>query len=238
VALFAAARAGDARAREALVQRYLPLAERIARRYRGAHGSLEDLVQVASLALVKAVDGFDTSRGVAFSSYAVPTIAGELMRHLRDTTWRVHIPRRTRELASKLDKRTEALQSRLGRSPTVAELADALDAREEEVLEALHAAQAQRAVSLDAPLDTDGEVGVAERLGTVDDRLAQVEDRLSLDDAADRVLSDRDRAVLAMRFSGEMSQSEIAERIGVSQMQVSRILRAALSRLRESGLDA
>ncbi len=155
--LFAKARAGEERAREELVERYLPLARRLARRYQRSEEPLEDLMQVASLGLLKAVDRYDYSRDTAFSSFAVPTILGELRRHFRDRTWSVRVPRELQELALRVDKVASALSSEHGRAPTVGEIAVAMDVSEEQVLEALQAAGAYRAGSLDAPRAGAGE---------------------------------------------------------------------------------
>ncbi len=155
--LFAHARAGDERAREELVERYLPLARRLARRYQRSEEPLEDLTQVASLGLLKAVDRYDSSRDTAFSSFAVPTILGELRRHFRDRTWSVRVPRELQELALRVDKTATALSSEHGRAPTVGEIALAMDVSDEQVLEALQAAGAYRAGSLDAPRSSAGE---------------------------------------------------------------------------------
>jgi RNA polymerase sigma-B factor len=204
--LFARARAGDTSAREQLAERYLPLARRLARRYQRSEEPLEDLVQVASLGLLKAIDRFDTGRDVGFSSFAVPTILGELKRHFRDRTWSVRVPRDLQELALRVDRTVAELSLGKHRAPTVAELAEALDVDEEQVLEALRAAG-------------DGFKRAEER-ATLAPLLAHV--------------SSRERLVLMLRFGEDLTQAEIGERIGVSQMQVSRLIRQALIRLRAS----
>jgi RNA polymerase sigma-B factor len=234
--LFAHARAGDTRAREQLAERYLPLARRLARRYQRSEEPLEDLVQVASLGLLKAIDRFDTGRDVAFSSFAVPTILGELKRHFRDRTWSVRVPRDLQELALRVDRAVAELSLGKHRAPTVAELAEALDASEEQVLEALRAAGAYHAGSLDAPrpgragVDTTGE-SLADALGEEEDGFERAEERATLAPLLAHI-SSRERLVLTLRFGEDLTQAEIGERIGVSQMQVSRLIRQALIRLR------
>jgi RNA polymerase sigma-B factor len=225
----------DPRARECLVERYLPLANRLAARYRGLAGEpFDDLLQVASLGLLKALDRFDPDRGTAFSSYAVPTILGELKRYFRDTGWSAHVPRGAQELALKVQQAEQAVSSRLGRSPTAAELAQYMEVTVERVLDGLEAAAAHHAASLEEPHDElDGEPrSLREVLGGDDPRFEQIDAILTITSAA-RGLSERERRVLELRFDGELTQSEIAKRIGVSQMQISRILRDAVERVRE-----
>jgi RNA polymerase sigma-B factor len=234
--LFARARAGDTRAREQLAERYLPLARRLARRYQRSEEPLEDLVQVASLGLLKAIDRFDTGRDVAFSSFAVPTILGELKRHFRDRTWSVRVPRDLQELALRVDRVVAELSLDKHRAPTVAELAETLDASEEQILEALRAGGAYHAGSLDAPRpgqvnpDVPGE-SLADALGEEEDGFERAEERATLAPLLAHV-SSRERLVLTLRFGEDLTQAEIGERIGVSQMQVSRLIRQALIRLR------
>jgi RNA polymerase sigma-B factor len=234
--LFARARAGDARAREQLAERYLPLARQLARRYQRSEEPLEDLVQVASLGLLQAIDRFDTGRDVPFLSFAVPTILGELKRHFRDRTWSVRPPRDLQELALRVDRAVTELSLGKHRAPTVAELAEALNTSEEQVLEALLAAGAYHAGSLDAPrpgragFDTPGE-SVADVLGEEEDGFERAEERATLAPLLAGV-SSRERLVLMLRFGEDLTQAEIGERIGVSQMQVSRLIRQALIRLR------
>jgi RNA polymerase sigma-B factor len=234
--LFAQARGGDTHAREQLVERYLPLARRLARRYQRSEEPLEDLVQVASLGLVKAIDRYDATRETAFSSFAVPTILGELRRHFRDRTWSVRVPRELQELALRVDKVVAALSSQEGRAPTVGEIAAAVDVTEEQVLDALQAAGAYRAGSLDAPRsgagdDPQGE-SVADAIGTEEGGFERAEERATLEPMLAHI-SERERLVLTLRFGQDLTQAEIGERIGVSQMQVSRLIRQALARLRE-----
>jgi len=234
--LFTRARAGDTHAREQLIERYLPLARRLARRYQRSEEPLEDLVQVASLGLVKAVDRYDTAREIAFSSFAVPTILGELRRHFRDRTWSVRVPRELQELALRVDKAVSSLSSRTGHAPTVAEIAEELGASEEQVLDALQAASAYHASSLDAPRAGSGEEGsgesVADAIGAEEGGFERAEERATLEPMLAHV-TERERLVLTLRFGEDLTQAEIGERIGVSQMQVSRLIRQALMRLRE-----
>ncbi|HEV3320198.1 MAG TPA: SigB/SigF/SigG family RNA polymerase sigma factor [Solirubrobacteraceae bacterium] len=234
--LFAQAQAGDGRAREELVERYLPLARRLARRYQRSEEPLEDLMQVASLGLLKAVDRYDPSRDTAFSSFAVPTILGELRRHFRDRTWSVRVPRELQELALRVDKTASALSSQHGRAPTVGEIAAAMDCTEEQVLEALQAAGAYRAGSLDAPRSPAGEdsagESVADAIGVEEGGFERAEERATLRPMFAHI-TERERLVLTLRFVEDLTQAEIGERIGVSQMQVSRLIRHALARLRE-----
>jgi RNA polymerase sigma-B factor len=228
-------REGDKAAREAIVARFLPLARQLARRYSGAGEPLDDLIQVASLGLVKAVDRFDPERAVAFSSFAVPTILGELKRHFRDKGWSVRVPRDLQELALKLERVAEELSRELSRAPTPSELAERLGVSEEDVLEAREAAHAYRAVSLDRPRTEDDEGGpaVSDAMGDEDPGYGRAEDAATVDQLL-RVLAPREREVLRLRFVEDLTQQEIGERIGVSQMHVSRLIRQAISRLGEA----
>jgi RNA polymerase sigma-B factor len=235
--LFARYRRGnDPAAREALVERFLPLARQLARRYhRRGDVPLEDLVQVASLGLLNAIDRFDPERATAFSSFAVPTIAGELKRHFRDKVWSVRVPRDLNELALRVDRTSELLVHRLGRIPTVSDIADHLDITVEEVLEAREAAAAYRADSLDRPASADDEDGsrLVDMLGGDDPGFARAEQSATVDRLM-RALTDRQREIVRLRFGEDLTQSEIGERVGLSQMQVSRLLRQAIARLRET----
>jgi RNA polymerase sigma-B factor len=224
---------GDARSRELLIERYLPLARRLARRYQHTDEPLDDLVQVASMGLVKAVDRFDASRQVMFSSYAVPTILGELKRHFRDRTWSVRVPRDLQELALRVDQAFTRLSTGRRRAPTVSEISTVLGVSEEQVLDAMEAMGAYRASSLDAPRSTRDEETdtVAESLGSTDSGYERAEARAALEPLFSRI-SERERIVLRLRFAEDLTQAEIGERIGVSQMQVSRLIRQALTRLR------
>ena len=223
---------GDESARERLVERFMPLAERLARRYAWGREPVEDLIQVASVGLVKAIDRFDHERGVAFSTFAVPTIIGELKRHLRDTTWSVHVSQRLRQRVLEVTRTADELRGRLGRSPTVEEIAEALDAPVVYVVEAAEAATAYDAASLDQ--SPDGEPGGEARsatLGFEDERFDVVEYGTILQPAM-RALPVRERLILKLRFDRDMTQSEIAQALGMSQMHVSRLLRRSLGKLR------
>ena len=218
--------------REMLVERFLPLARSLASRYTARGEPFDDIFQVASLALVKAIDRYDPSRGGAFSSYAVPTIVGEIKRHFRDRTWAVRVPRDLQELALRVDKTVGELEGDLHRKPTVAELAEELTLTDEEVLEALQATRAYRFTSLDAPRDEEDEdrATVGTSIGTEDEQFARAEQRATLRSLA-VVLTPRERLVLRLRYEGDLTQREIGEQIGISQMQISRIIRQALDKL-------
>ncbi len=231
--LFARVRAnGDPAARAQLAELFLPLARSLALRYSHSGEPLDDLMQVANLGLVKAIDRFDTSRGIAFTSYAVPTILGELKRYFRDTTWAVHVPRDLQERAALVDRSADRMFSASGRAPSVGELAATTGLSVEDVLEARDASMSYKATSLEAPSGSDGEEDytLADRLGSSDTELTRAEHAVTLQQL-EHVLSERDREVLRLRFQEDLTQSEIAARIGVSQMHVSRIIRASLERL-------
>ena len=223
-------RRGDSRARSELAGRYLPLARSLALRYRHTQEPIDDLMQVASLGLVKAVDRWDPERGTAFTSFAVPTILGELRRHFRDCTWMVRPPRALQELALQAMRVRNQLWAAQGREPTLADLADALERPLEAIVDAVAAAEGQHAISLDAPAADDEGITQLDLLGDTDGALAGVDDRLLADHLV-RSLDSRARAVLRMRFELDLFQWEIADRIGVSQMHVCRILRDALATL-------
>jgi RNA polymerase sigma-B factor len=227
-------REGDAAAREQLVERFLPLARQLARRYQRGGEQLDDLVQVASLGLLKAIDRFDPGRETAFSSFAVPTILGELKRHFRDKGWAVRVPRDLQELAVKVDRVAEDMARELGRAPTPSEIAERIGATLEQVLEAREASAAYRAVSLDRPRTDDEEGGdsYAEAVGAEDPGFKLAEASATVERLM-RVLSEREREVLRLRFEEDLTQSEIGARIGVSQMHVSRLIRQSIARLRE-----
>jgi RNA polymerase sigma-B factor len=215
-----------------LIEQHMPLARSLAVQYRHAREPLEDLCQVANLGLVKAVDRFDPDRGIAFTSYAVPTILGELKRHFRDRTWAIHVSRSVQESLARVETATESLRQELGRYPSVREVAEHCRMTDEEVTEARLAENASRLASLDAPVTRDdGEF--SDRLGRDDAGLDRVEDALWLEQLASD-LTEREREVLRLRFVEDLVQREIAERVGVSQMHVSRILRAALARLADA----
>jgi RNA polymerase sigma-B factor len=224
----------DVGARDELVKRYLPLARKLARRYTGAHEPFEDLFQVASFGLLKALDRFDPEHGTAFSSFAVPTIVGELKRYFRDLGWSAHVPRGAQELALKVQRVQQRLTTSTGRSPTVQELAQYMELSIEDVLAGIEAAGAHHATSLEVPREDgeDDDGTLADTLGVEDAGFELVEDSVSVA-AAMRLLSDRERHILMLRFLEDRTQSEIAEVIGVSQMQISRLLRRAIARLTE-----
>ena len=226
-------RNGDMAAREELVKRFLPLARRLARRYERASEPLEDLVQVASVGLVKAIDRFETEQGTGFSSYAVPTILGELKRHFRDSGWALHVPRGMQEKVLKVNEAVEHLSGELGRSPSPQQVAEQLGMPVEEVLEAMEAGAAYDTVSLDAPLRSSEDEGAtfADSMGEADERFELVEHSATLGRVF-RAMPERERTILYLRFAEGLTQVEIAERIGISQMHVSRLIRRALERLR------
>jgi RNA polymerase sigma-B factor len=229
---------GDPAARDALVQRFLPLARQLARRYQHGGEQLDDLIQVASLGLLKAIDRFDPARETAFSSFAVPTILGELKRHFRDKGWAVRVPRDLQELAVRVDRVTDELSRALGRAPSVAEIAEQIGTTAEQVLEAREASAAYRAVSLDRTRDEDDENdgGMAAHVGIEDPGFGEAEDAATVERLM-RVLSEREREVLRLRFAEDLTQSEIGNRVGVSQMHVSRLIRHAVAQLREAAED-
>jgi RNA polymerase sigma-B factor len=224
-------RHGDQRAREQAIQEQLPLVEFLARKFAGRGEPVEDLVQVASVGLIKAVDRFDVDRGVEFSSYAVPTIVGEIRRHFRDKAWAMHVPRRLKELSVRLSRVLDELTTELGRSPTVAELAEATGSDEEEVIDALDSAHAYSTRSLSAPFEEGGDDTLAEKLGSEDSGFEEIEDG-SLIAAGLDALDERERRIVELRFFEEMTQSQIAAEVGISQMHVSRLLRRALTIMR------
>ncbi len=220
----------DERLKAELVERFMPLARSLAMRYRGGSEPLDDLVQVASLGLVKAIEGFDPKMGRPFAAYAVPTMLGELRRHFRDHVWNVHLPRGLQERTMAVSDAIEKLGDELGGSPTVADIAARLELSEEEVLEALQADAARRTLSLDAPRSVD-DADSAPTIETVPSAEAgyeSVESQLAAEGAE---LDERERLVLQLRFGGDLNQYEIGRRLGVSQMQVSRIMRKALRKL-------
>ena len=225
-------RTGDRRDRDAIVERFMPLARRLAGRYNRRADSLDDLTQVAALALVKAVDRFDPTRGIAFSSYAVPTIVGEIKRHFRDHAWAVRPPRALAERALRVEGMARQFTGENHRAPTVAELCARTELTEEEVLDALHAARAASASSLDAPVSQQDDAGgsLGERLGGDDDGYEMAEQRVLLEGLL-RGVSPRDREILHMRYFEDMTQAEIGEVFGVSQMQVSRLVRNSIERM-------
>ncbi len=223
----------DAPLRDELVSAHLGLAEYLARRFANRGEPLEDLVQVASLGLIKAVDRFDPERGVEFSTYATHTIVGELKRHFRDKGWAIRAPRRMQELYLQLGKVVGTLSQELGHSPTIAELAAEVEVSEEEVLEALEAGQAYRSASLDAPVGNEEGETLGAHLGEEDVSLADVESRATLSPLLAQ-LPPRERLILHLRFFEGLTQSEIATRLNISQMHVSRLLARSVSELRNA----
>ncbi len=226
---------GDTLAREQLVERFLPLARQLARRYQRAGEPLDDLLQVASMGLIKAIDRFDLDREIAFSSYAVPTILGEIKRHFRDRTWAVRVPRGLQEMSARVDRAVSELSEKMSRQPSVAEIAVHLGAEEEEVLEALQAGDAYRSVSFETPRGGGGGDGdvptIADCVGVDEAGFERAEQRATLATLLEAI-GPRDREVLRLRFEEDMTQAEIGVIVGVSQMQVSRIIRQAIARLR------
>jgi RNA polymerase sigma-B factor len=215
--------------RNEIVARHLELAESIARRFARRGEPLDDLVQVASFGLIKSVERFDPDVGSSFVAFAIPTMVGEIKRHFRDRTWTIHVSRPTKDLIPRLRDTTEQLTVELGRSPTAIELAHALDVGVDTVLEALEARGAYRAMSLNSPPEySDRAVDVS--LATVDQGLVSVVDRLTVERLLSK-LPAREKRIVELRFFGELTQSEIAARVGISQMHVSRLLRKALERL-------
>jgi RNA polymerase sigma-B factor len=225
-------------ARDELLRRHLPLARKLASRYQNPHEPFEDLVQVANLGLLNALDRYDAERGVPFGAYATPTILGELKRHFRNTGWAAHVPRSAQELAQRVQRAVGELTERDGRSPEVSELAAFVGVNVEEVLEGLESAQAHYSDSLDAPIaaGVPDAVTLGETLGGVDDGYALFETASSLSDAI-RQLPYLERTALTLRMQGDLKQSEIAKAMGCSQMQVSRLLRRATDRV-QAQLDA
>ncbi|MFJ3303002.1 RNA polymerase sigma factor SigF [Streptomyces sp. NPDC086549] len=218
--------------RNQLVRMHLPLVEHLARRFRNRGEPLDDLTQVATIGLIKSVDRFDPERGVEFSTYATPTVVGEIKRHFRDKGWAVRVPRRLQELRLALTTATAELSQQHGRSPTVHELAEKLAISEEEVLEGLESANAYSTLSLDVPDTDDESPAVADTLGAEDEALEGVEYRESLKPLLED-LPPREKRILLLRFFGNMTQSQIAQEVGISQMHVSRLLARTLAQLRE-----
>jgi RNA polymerase sigma-B factor len=220
---------GDLEARRALIERAMPLVVHIARRYANRGEPLDDLIQVGAIGLVKAVDRFDPSRNVKLSTFAAPNIAGEIKRHFRDKGWSIRVPRDTQELANKLNDAVDKLTVKLGRAPTVNEIAATLKVTEEQVLDAMQGARSYNTVSFEQPIGDDRTA--LDVLGCEDEGFARAEDRVLLRSGL-RCLAEREREIMRLRFVQGLTQAEIAERIGVSQMHVSRLIRRALTRLR------
>jgi RNA polymerase sigma-B factor len=221
---------GDVGAREALVERHLPLVRSLARRFAGRGESLEDLEQVGAIGLIKAIDRFELEREVALTSYATPNVVGEIKRHFRDRGSAIRIPRNLKELNAKTGKAIEHLTARLGRSPTIAEIAADLETTPEQVLEALEAGSARTTMSLSAAPD-GSDLDPMETVGQEDPQFERVEERASLEPALG-TLPPRERQILRMRFEEGLTQTQIAERVGVSQMHVSRLIRKSIEQVR------
>jgi RNA polymerase sigma-B factor len=224
--------------RDEAIAAWLPLARHLANRYAGRGEPADDLQQVAVMGLIKAVDRFDADRGVDFAGFAIPTIVGELKRHFRDRTWSIRVPRRLQELRLAITGANNDLHHTLGRAPTVADIAVHLGISEEEVLEGLEGARAYNSTSLSIPVSAEGDTTLGDTLGAQDDGFELTELRVSLGPAL-ASLDEREQKIISLRFYGNLTQSEIAERVGVSQMHVSRLLTKALAKLRKQiGDDA
>lgn len=220
-------------ARDDLISLHLPLVEHCARRFRNRGEPHEDLVQVGTIGLLKAVDRFDAERGVEFSTYATPTVIGEIKRHFRDKGWAIRVPRRLQELRLQIGTVSSELTQSLGRSPTPRELADRIGCTVEEIVEGLESGNAYTTLSLDAGEDAEdgGTATILDAIGTEDEHLEHVEIRESIKPLLD-ALDTREKTILMLRFFRNMTQSQIAEEVGISQMHVSRLLNRTLSRLR------
>jgi RNA polymerase sigma-B factor len=234
--LLAHARTRDTELRSQLIERYVPLARYAAARFRHSAEPFDDLVQVASIGLVKAIDRFDPANGASFSSYALPTMLGELRRHFRDRSWTVRPPRGLQEDALRVERTTQELRTRHGTAPTVEDVARTCGLSAEAVLEARQALQGRHAASLSINPNNDDTPGLQHWLGTVDDGFARAEQRATLAQMT-AALTRREREVIRLRFEEDLTQAEIGDLIGVSQMQVSRILRTALDRLRTNAMS-
>jgi RNA polymerase sigma-B factor len=226
-------REGDEAARREVFARFLPLVRRLARGYVRPGESFDDLFQAASVGLVKALDCYDPERGTAFSTYAVPTIVGELKRYRRDLGWALHVPRRLQERILRIEGAITELSRDLGRAPTLGQLASQIGASVDEVIDALEASRATRTLSLEAPRDSgeDSAGTYADSVGAIDRRYETVELAAALAPVIE-AMPTRDRVILRLRFDEDLTQREIARRLGISQMHVSRIMRRALRRLR------
>ena len=222
---------GDQSARDQLVEEMLPLVRSLAAKYSGRGEQVEDLIQVGAIGLIKAIDRFDLERGVELTTYAVPTIVGEIRRHFRDKAWALHVPRRLKELNLKLSRLLDELTADLGRSPTIAELALAAGVEEEDVVDALESSQAYTARSLSTPTDDQGDADLLDTLGAEELGYGEVEDSSLVLSGLD-VLDERERRIVELRFFDGLTQSQIAAEIGISQMHVSRLLRRALETMR------
>jgi RNA polymerase sigma-B factor len=223
---------GDATAREELVNRHLPLVKSLARRYAGRGEALEDIEQVGAIGLIKAIDRYELSREVALTTYATPNVVGEIKRHFRDKGWAIRVPRALQELNGKMGPTIEMLTSRLGRSPSIAEIAAEFETSPEQVLEAMEAGSAYAPVSLSAGPTSEGELDPLETIGDVDEEFDRTDDRASLEPAL-AALPEREQEILRMRFEEGLTQTQIAEQVGISQMHVSRLIRRSLERMRK-----
>lgn len=222
---------GDTAARERLVERHLPLVRSLARRYAGRGEPLEDIEQVGAIGLIKAIDRFDVEREVSLATYATPNVVGEIKRHFRDKGWAIRVPRSLQELNAKMSGAIDDLTARLGRSPSVTEIAEALGTSTEDVHEALEVGSAYSALSLDARPGGDEEADPMETIGSEDEEFGRSEDRATLGPALEQ-LPEREREILRMRFEEGLPQTQIAERVGLSQMHVSRLIRRSLAAMR------
>ena len=222
---------GDLAAREQLIEQYMSLVRSLARRYSYRGEPLEDLVQIGAIGLIKAIDRFDVNRGVELTTYATPNIIGEIKRHFRDKGWSVRVPRALQELNVQLSRLMEQLTVELGRSPTIPELAKASGATEEDVLEALESGRAYSSLSLSTGGDGDDELDPLESIGTVEHQYEVSEDRAVLAPGF-RALDERERKILQLRFFDGLTQSQIAQQVGISQMHVSRLIRRSLEKIR------
>jgi RNA polymerase sigma-B factor len=223
---------GDSSAREALVQRHLPLVRSLARRYAGRGESLEDIEQVGAIGLIKAIDRFELEREVSLATYATPNVVGEIKRHFRDKGWAVRVPRALQELNASMSGAIERLTVKLSRSPTIDEIATELETTPEQVLEAMEVGSAYSTVSLNSGPSGEEELDPLETIGSEDPQFERSEDRASLAPALDRLPS-REREILRMRFEEGLPQTQIAQRVGLSQMHVSRLIRKSLAAMRE-----
>jgi RNA polymerase sigma-B factor len=225
---------GDLAAREQLIEQYMSLVRSLARRYSYRGEQLEDLVQIGAIGLIKAIDRFDLDRGVELTTYATPNIIGEIKRHFRDKGWSVRVPRGLQELNVQLSRLIEQLTVQLGRSPTISELAKAASVEEEEVLEALESGRAYSSLSLSSGggQDEDGDLDPLESIGEIEHEYEVSEDRAVLEPGF-RVLDERERRILHLRFFKCLTQSQIAAQVGISQMHVSRLIRRSLEKIRE-----
>jgi RNA polymerase sigma-B factor len=223
---------GDPSAREELVNRHLPLVKSLARRYAGRGEALEDIEQVGAIGLIKAIDRYELSREVALTTYATPNVVGEIKRHFRDKGWAIRVPRALQELNGKMGPTIERLTSRLGRSPSIAEIAAEFETSPEQVLEAMEAGSAYAPVSLSAGPTAEGELDPLETIGDLDEEFDRTDDRASLEPAL-AALPEREQEILRMRFEDGLTQTQIAEQVGISQMHVSRLIRRSLERMRK-----